>query len=167
MKRVLLDVAILVFLCILVFLFVPKAALAQTYSSVQLGKVEKIHVSVGNGVIGGCLSSPNELKVEAELILRRSGITVTDTASFPAYMLDIRANGDALTGDILGCMGGITVDLWRFELLGDKTDGLVMVAQDGSIFRGPQAGFPEQLRTFVYTTTTALANEILKARAYR
>ena len=163
MKRVLLAVAILVFL----FILVLAVALAQTYSSVQLGKVEKIHVSVGNGVIGGCLPSPNELKVEAELILRRSGITVTDTASFPAYILDIRANGDALTGDILGCMGGITVDLWRFELLGDKTDGLVMVAQDGSIFRGPQAGFPEQLRTFVYTATTALANEILKARADR
>ena len=152
---------------ILALLILAQPAQAQTYSSVQLGKVEKIHVGVRDGVIGDCLPSPNVLKVEAELILRRSGITVTDSASFPAYMLDIRVNGDALTGNILGCMGGITVDLSRFELLGDQTSGLVMVAQDGSIFRGPKAGFPEQLRTFVYTATTALANEILKARANR
>ena len=81
---------------ILAFLILPKAAQAQLNSQ-QLSKVEKIHVGMPDGVKGGCLPSPNVLEIEAELILRRSGITVTDSASFPAYILDIRANGDALT----------------------------------------------------------------------
>ena len=167
MKRLMPTVAILA------FLILPQAAQAQLSKPTgfdleeQLRKVEQIHVGVADSVKGGCLPSQNVLKVEAELILRRSGITVTDSVSFPAYILHIQPTGDELTGKILGCVGSIRIDLWRFELLGDQTDGEVRVAQDDAVFWGPKAGFQEQLRTFVNTATTALANKILKARTDR
>ena len=139
-------------------------SLICTYDQEQLGKVEEINVSVRDSVKGGCLPSPNVLKVEAELILRRSGITVTDRMFGPVYTLGISATGFAVT-DVRGCAGSVNVELWRSELLDDQTRGLVEVAQRQSVFWGPKADFQEQLRTYVNRVTTALANEILKARA--
>ena len=91
MKRVLPAVAILA------FLILPQAAQAQYFDQDQLAKVEKIFVEVIDGVSDGCLPSPNVLKVEAELILRRSGITAADGLRGGAYQLAIVANGFALS----------------------------------------------------------------------
>jgi len=56
-------------IAIVALLILPQAAWAQIN---QLAKVNEIHVSVTDGVKDGCLPSPNTLKVEAELVLRRS-----------------------------------------------------------------------------------------------
>ena len=148
---------------IMAFLVLPQAAQAQ-YDQEQLGKVEEINVSVRGSVKGGCVPSPNVLKVEAELILRRFGITVTDRKFGPVlYTLGISLAGFAVA-DVGGCVGSVHVELWRSELLDDQTRGSVEVAQLQSVFWGPKADFQEQLRTDVNRVTTALANEILKAR---
>ena len=141
----------------------PQVAQAQIYDEDQLSKVEKIFVVVEDDVIDGCLPSPKVLKVEAELILRRSGITVTDEGSdHPAYTLEITPNGFT-PSSALNCTANIEVQLFRFEDLSDKTLALV-VAEHASIFIGPKSGFQNQLRTFVNQAVTTLANEILKAR---
>lgn len=86
MKRLLPTAAVLA--C----LILPQAAQAANVDEEQLPKVARIFVQVADGVTGGCLPSPNVLQVEAELILRRSGIAVTETTAY-AYRLLIALGG--------------------------------------------------------------------------
>ena len=147
---------------ILALLVVPQAAQAQFYDPGHLIKVEKIYVSAVDEVEGGCLPSPNVLKVEAELILRQSGITVTDQSIRPGYELEISPNGFAEKSI---CFASLEVQLWRFELL-DEATALVLLAEHESILIGPKSGFQNQLRNFVNEAVTGIANEILKIRGH-
>ena len=148
---------------ILALLILPKAAQAQQFDSIQLAKVEMISVSIDDKVKNGCLPSPNVLKVEAELILRRSGITVTDDGN--AYKLLIGPFGDTF-GDLSICVGNIDIILGRRERLTDETSGFVIAASlDWSTVVWPKTDFQNQLRKAVNQQVNALANEILKARA--
>ncbi len=64
----------------LAVLLLTTPAAAQDYDEDQLAKVEAIHVNVLDSVSvsDGCLPQPNALRIEAELILRRSGIEVVE-----------------------------------------------------------------------------------------
>ena len=148
MRRLLLALAVL--------LLLTTPAAAQFYDERQLAKVEAVGVIVGDYLGDGCLPQPNALKVEAELILRRSGIKVAR-----GHTLDISATGFAISG---GCTASLRVALWRFETLADGTNGLVESSSMGSTHSGPKGGFQQQLREAVNAAVTALANEILKAR---
>ena len=146
-------------LAVLLLLTTPAAGQSeaeQILLRLQLAKVETIEVGVTDNVIDGCLPQPNALKVEAELILRRSGIKVAR-----GHTLDISATGFAISG---GCTASLRVALWRFETLADGTNGLVESSSMGSTHSGPKGGFQQQLREAVNAAVTALANEILKAR---
>lgn len=165
MKNVLSAIAILA------SLFLPEEAQAQFYSHDQLDKVEEIFVLVEGNVVGDCLSSPNVLKVEAEIVLRRSGITVTGDKFGGPHILRIVPTGDAVpTGGGASnfpdrCIGRIDVDLTRFEILNDQTVGLVLAAQYGSVLIGSKFSFQKQLQNTVNLAATVFANEILKVRA--
>lgn len=137
-------------------------ALAQGYfSSDQLPKVKAVFVLVEDGVSGGCLPSANVLKVEAELVLRRSGIAVLDTQTGNPHVLDITTNGFAIRG---GCTGKLDIALWRFERLVDGTSGLVEAASVGGIVADANDKFQQHLREVVNESVSRIANEILKAR---
>ena len=45
----------------------------------ELRLVQNVSVGIIDLVTDGCLSNPNALKVDAELILRRSGISITES----------------------------------------------------------------------------------------
>ena len=64
-------------------------------NAAELRLVRNIFVVMDDQVEEGCLANPYALKVEAELILRRSGISITEDPSYAlgptAYWLEIRA----------------------------------------------------------------------------
>ncbi len=63
-------------------------------------------------------------------------------------------------------MASLYSSLWRWEtLLDDQSFGLAIASRDNFLSIGPKEGFQNQLRDVVNERVTALANEILKARA--
>ena len=157
MKRVLAAAAILA------LLILPQAARAQWFDKDRLPKVALIYVDVADGVRGGCLPSPNVLKVEAELILRRSGIAVT-VFDYGAHRLLIEVGGepDSIAGR---CVGSYEISLQRSEPLRDGTFGIVRVSKSSGYLLTRKETYQGTLLTIVNEDTTALANAILKARA--
>ncbi len=147
---------------VLAFLILPQVVSAQYYDARQLAKVEQIKVIVEDGASDdGCLPSPNVLKVEAELILRRSGIDVTDESDRTAHALYISPVGFMIRPDSFGASNGkIQVELRRYETFRGQGEGLVLyfLNEDDWVVR-------KDIRTVVNKMTTTLANEILKARA--
>ncbi len=156
---------------VMAFLILPQAARAQYLDRKQLARVEEVSVavSVPADMKGGCLPSPNVLKpnvlkVEAELILRRSGITVVNN-EIPVreHFVDITLTGGELTSTP-SCIGNLEVLVSRFETLLEGSSGAVTAFQRARVLFGPKADFQKQLRNFVNEAVTELANEILKAR---
>ena len=89
MKRVALIIALAAF---------STSAIAEgSYQDAnELRLVRAVSVYVEDLVSDGCLSNPNALKVEAELILRRSGISISESDSLSGhYQLVISPFGRA------------------------------------------------------------------------
>jgi len=167
MKRLLPAVAILAFLVL------PQAAQAQAeyYDQIQLRKVKEIYVDVQTAplfdaaiVEKGCLTSQDALKVEAEQILRNSGITVTDELKRENHFLLIEPLGSSVSNSSDTCFGNIRVSLIQEETLSDGTVGQVGLAYYGTPLIGSKSGFEELLRDYVNRATTILALKILQAR---
>ena len=159
MKRLLPAVAILA------LLFVPQKVRALYYDEDQLRKVKEISIVVQDNVKHGCLPSPKTLKVEAELVLRRSGIAVRERLAFNGeHLLFITVSGAA---DGLTCVGRLDVELLRNEKLDDGTWGNVIAAKAGYTTATDKSDFQDNFRSNVNEATTGLANQILKARAAR
>ncbi len=125
-----------------------------------------IRVSIQDEVEDGCLSNPNTLKVEAELILRKSGFTVEDTPR--QYELRILAQGwetKLSGGQATGtCMATLNVDLERFALVPEGHVAKTVAYHHGGLLFVVKAKMQAQLRTWVSQIVSDLANEILKAR---
>ncbi len=148
-----------------VLLLLTPAAVAQSYSTEQLTKVEVVEVTVRDNVDEGCLPQPNALKVEAELILRGAGIKVVESGGFDfriGAILRIRAV--AFEVGSASCTARLDVDSWRFDELTDGTGVRIFTSEHGGLYTGSKEGFQQQLREAVNEMVTALANEILKAR---
>jgi hypothetical protein len=144
-----------------VLLFAASPAGAQYYDPSQLAKVKEVHVAVDDGVEDGCLPQPNALKVEAELILRRSGIKVVPSRTQLQHNLDIFVIGYAWGG---GCIASVSLEFYRSEKLSDGRRALVLAFQRETLSSGPKDDFQQRLREVVNRNATVLANEILKAR---
>lgn len=140
----------------------PVTAAAQYVDVDQLPKVSAVYVSVSDNVKGGCLPQPNALKVEAELILRRSGIKVVDLHAAGRHRLDINTIGFA--DSKYRCVVSFAFELYRFETLSDKSLGLILSASTSGVLANSKSKTQQALRETVNQYTTKLANEILKAR---
>ena len=153
-------------LAILAFLILPQAAQAQVFFEQQIPKIDKIFVVYENHVEDDCLPSSSILKVEAELILRRSHIAIAEKDDGTPHVLLITVFGSAADGS--WCLGDIDMEVFRAETLADGTVGYVVAAAMGwkPIF-GRKPDFQNAFREAVNHQVTALANEILKARANR
>ena len=141
---------------------------AQDYNASQLEKVKAVEVSVIDGVKDGCLPNPRVLKTEAELILRRSGIEVE--AGLTSHTLQISATGFELkrgsTRTPVGtCVAALEVMVFRWEGLFDQSAGTVIASSYTNVLVGDKETFQNDLRNSVNEEVTAVANEILKARA--
>lgn len=154
-------------LAILVLLILPQAAQAQ--SANQFAKVSEVFVNVDDDVSDGCLPSPNVLKVEAELILHRSGVRVFDDNDGFRHVLKIFINGfeltvgpdHPLTGD---CTAAVFINLARWERLEDGAFGEISVIGILNSYFGPKHQFQKQLRDGINEMVTHIADKILKAR---
>jgi hypothetical protein len=133
----------------------------------ELAQVQEIDVVVDDSVKDGCLRVPNILKVEAELILRRSGIAVVDEPSLSNHTIRIEALGNHLGSDEryeFTCLVAMTYYLYKFKLQMEGHSELVVAFMRGSLHWGDKSGMQGQLREEVSEVVTELANEILKAR---
>ena len=157
---------------ILALLILPQAARgqAQLFDEDQLAKVVDIEIFVEYDAQDDCLPSPRLLEVEAELVLRRLGITVVDRESYVAHKLLIKVAGEQI--NTRRCAASIVAQLVRLDTLdtgtvdGVKESGFVLAYQSLlGIQSGPKPGFHHQLRNSVNDIVTELALEILKARS--
>lgn len=146
---------------IMLVISIPERASGQYTSSMQLSKVSAIQVYVEDSVdADDCVSNPDTLQIEAELVLRRSGIAVTD--GLDSHSFSISIVGYQTESSL--CVVSYRVQLWKSEVLHDTTIGIVESFLRSGVMTGPHSNMQDRLRSQVNEYTTALANEILKAR---
>ena len=128
--------------------------------------VRAVSVSVEDGVRDGCLSNPNALKVEAELIFRRSGISLSESAHYYLVIVIFGGAQKTASGQDKGtCVATLTLELWRFAEVPEGHAALITAYRMSFLWVGqPKSGMQENLRTKVSEFVSDLANEILKAR---
>ncbi len=143
----------------------PPAATAQVYDRQQLAKVEAVHIVVHNQAEDGCLPSPDVLKVEAETLLRQSGVVVRDAVTGGAYLLEILPTAGSVANFPDSCFGNVQIKLTRGEMLADRTVGFVISAHDGRVGLAPKSTFQDRFRSAVNLMVTALVKEIHKAHS--
>ena len=132
----------------------------------ELRLVRAVLVVIEDDVRDGCHSNPNALKVEAELILRRSGISLSESAH---YRLSIAPFGGALKSaggqSMGGCVATLRLELGRFAQVPEGHAALIIAYRDEVLWTGhTKSAMREALRTSVSELVSEIANEILKAR---
>ncbi len=126
----------------------------------ELRLVRVISVQVYDVVRGGCLSNPDALKTEAELVLRRSGFSIADTG----FRLYLEPNGFEI-GQRGWCLVALEVDLVRWVLTPEGHYALAIAYEKSVLFSGlSKPETQEYLRDTVSEFVSDLANEILKAQ---
>jgi hypothetical protein len=132
----------------------------------ELRLVRSVMVSVWDEVKDGCLSNPNALKVEAELILRRSDVGVSEEPL--DYRLGITTSGWEIissrqpTGT---CMAMVEVSLWRYAKVPEGHWAFVTAYTTTYLMLGStKASTQETFHARVSEYVSDLANEILKAQ---
>ncbi len=144
-------------------------ALCGTASANQdeLRLVGRVFVNVDDKVVDLCLPHPKALKDAAELILRRSGVGVSETLPTATHVLNLGALGWArrIDGVDTGtCDTALDVSLFRYA--GAPEGHTAKITAYGTTML--QSGYSKpdmqaQLRDSVSEAVTELANEILKA----
>lgn len=134
----------------------------------ELRLVGRVFVSVDDKVVDLCLPHPDALVDTAELILRRSGVTVTESIAMATHILNLGALGWARRVDGIDtgtCDTALVVSLFRYSIAPEGHTAKISAYGTTLL----QSGYakPEmqaQLRHSVAEAVTELANEILKAR---
>ena len=144
----------------------PAFAEGSYQNADEIRLVRAVWAYVHDQVIDDCLSNSNALKVEAELILRRSGIRLSK--SDPFYRLQISPFGKELkskSGEGLGtCVVAMQFKLWRVAQVPEGHPALIIAYENGVFLVGSKSEMQEDLRTSVSEFVSDLANEILKAQ---
>jgi hypothetical protein len=151
-------------LVIAVVAFSTSASAEDAYQDFfELRLVRDIYVFLEDGVSDGCLSNPNALKVEAELVLRRSGIVLSNPTETEHHGLEIRPLGYELgTG---ACVVRLDVSLRRTSRAPEGHPVIIDAYKNGELLSSDtKPGMQEGLRAAVSEIVSDLANEILKAR---
>ena len=105
-----------------------------------------------------CLRDPRVLETEAELVLRRSGISVADRGPF-RFAIDIVA---------LRTDSGLCLAAYTFQLLAGLAEIGIFNSQyyyTMGVMSGPHYSFQDRLRNVTNEVASDLANEILRAKA--
>jgi len=145
------------------FVLLATPAMGQDFvAHEQLRKVKVVRVVVTDNLGNGCVPQPHVMKIEAEQILRRSGIILVETNDRSPHYLDISWLG--ATPSMHVCATGVTISLQRFELLPDKSVGNVQAYFSRHFLSDLKINFQQRLRETVGRHVNLLANEILKAR---
>ena len=169
-------------------------ATARDVDADQLALVERVAVNRAfsfEGSAAACEPLQDSIVSEVELVLRRSGIEVVDSADYSAFYTEAmfrlqdpqeiaalyRHRPHTLTIMFTGlhlepvdtCVIAYTMTLARVEaLLLDAASGVVsgsvLAFQDGGVLTWPRPEISDQLRANANRITVAVANEVLKAR---
>ena len=134
--------------------------------------IKGVVVVVTDQVKDGCLPQPNALKVQAELILRRSGIEVLQNEetglgplAFLSPTLQITALGYSFPNSS-SCVVSLSSQVFRLrsQLQPEGHSGHILVYEAQKLLGGPKAGMQSRLRETVSQHVSDFANELLKAR---
>ena len=128
----------------------------------ELRLVRGIAVWVFDFVDDGCLPNPNSLEVEAELILRRSNISILKRTQMTGFNLYISAVGFEVTPGT--CVVSIEINLYRFASVPEGHSVMAHSFSRGSLFTRAKSSVQDRLRSYVSEEVSDLANRILKAR---
>ena len=134
----------------------------------ELRLVRGINVWVSDDVEDGCLRNPNSLEVEAELILRRSNISILKpTQMMTGFNLIISLLGYEITygeGPSGICVVSMDIVLYRFASVPEGHSVMAHSFSRGSLFTGAKSAMQDRLRSYVSEHVSDLANRILKAQ---
>ncbi|WP_119462927.1 hypothetical protein [Rhodospirillaceae bacterium SYSU D60014] len=156
---------------ILLALNAPALAEGSYQDGDELRLVRLIYVYVADKVKDGCLPRPESLKAEAELILRRSGIPLTQApqqvSAGAGYGLSITPLGYAM-GEPLNnlCVARLSVRLYRYAETPEGHYAYVLAYDQGAVMNQPKPDLQSVLREGISTVVTDIANEILKAQGH-
>jgi len=153
----------------LALLILPQAVWGQHYDRAQLAKVKEISVSVLNDLKDGCVPSPDVLKIEAEQILKHSGINVTERTKIEdtphvLFILLYEPNPYTTPNSKYFCFGSIVITLVLADKGPNRTGEFVEIAQDDRRLAVLQIDSQDQALVSVNVMVTKIANLILKAR---
>lgn len=154
MKGILIIIAAVVF---------SAAAFAQHYDKDQLAKPNPIFVIV-DGDEDECVPRLGSLRVEAELVLRGSGIILAERLDRQSSWLVVSVTSIPLAGLQDSCVASLEIYTFKSEKLADGTTGQVHSSDSLLLLYGPKSTFSQRLRESVNEQVSKLANEILKAR---
>ena len=147
-----------------VFLWAPPSAFPQSafVDAVQLARVALVGVVTSFSLDGvECAPNASVLETEAELVFRRSGITIANADDRRQHVFNIELSGYQ---EISSCVVAYNFELHRFELLIDGSLGLVESFSYGGVMTGPSYVVRDQLRSKTNEAATLLANEVLTVR---
>ncbi len=134
----------------------------------ELRLVSRVYVDVEDKVVDRCLPHPKALKDTAELILRRSGIAVSETLDAATHVLNVGALGWARRYEGVDsglCDSALDVSLFRFATAPEGHTAKINAYGTTMLQSGyEKPAMQAQLRYSVSEAVTELANEILKSR---
>ncbi len=133
------------------------AGYVDTY---ELASIGSIRVELIDTLNNECVPRSKALGAEAELILRRSGVGVSEDRSLPMLLINI--SGGALRADY--CVVNLEVGAFRKWHREGGASSLVLIYLEATLLWGEIGSMQTRLRESVSEMITALANEILKAR---
>lgn len=130
----------------------------------ELRSLRAVWVHVEDAVSDGCLPNPNALKVQAELVLRQSGIRVVESeqATGTHALIISPLGAEHLPGK---CVVAMDLQMFRYAELRDGRYAVLIAYEDSGIwYNHTKASMQEALRSQVSEFVSDLANEILKAQ---
>jgi hypothetical protein len=132
----------------------------------ELRLVQNVSVKILDEVKDGCLSNPNALKVEAELILRRSGVRVDGANVMSVLLISVIGWEMRTANQRLGkCVVHTNVDLYRLTQAPEGHETLAAAYRQYVPLAGAtKLETQEETRASVSEVVSDLANEILKAQ---
>jgi hypothetical protein len=136
----------------------------------ELRLIQSVTVEMNDDTSDGCLQQPETLKTEAELIFRRSGITVNGEPTYAQgeYYLFLSAFGHeahSVSNQSLGCVVTLGIELYRLARVPEGYTAYIEAYMARFIFFGGHGiEMENKLRIGTNQGVTDLANEVLKVR---
>ena len=143
------------------FLLPPPAFCQKFVAEASLAHVPSVRVTsflTLENADRDCLRDPRVLETEAELVFRRSGVSVADRSPFK-FAIDIVA---------LRTDSGLCVAAYAFQLVAGVPElGMqnLQLYHNMGVMSGPHYSFQDRLRNATNEAASDLANEILRAKA--
>jgi hypothetical protein len=135
-----------------------------------LATISLVKVHVEDDVKGGCFTNADAVKTAAELVLRKNGMPVDESAVDVFYIYLFGGGDKAVSGRDLGCSVVVktSIDLGRGVYVpygnGALTIATVSVSLNEHLLTGP-GDERDRVRLLAIESAEKLMNEVLRSRA--